>query len=351
MIDRYGDLQDKFEALKIEWAQNYWEAQGFDEGRIASCSNVFYNKNTYHCGKEGGNCACEGVVRFGREGRDSFVQRDTTGEISCSTDYFGDPLPGTPKECTCKTDEKAANRAKERIRKEEEARKALEEARRIAEELEKQRIAAEKAAAEERARLEAELERQRLEAEEAERLAREKAKREREQAERERLAAIEQARIEAEEAAKEAARKAEWERLQAIEVAMMGNVMLTNPIQYNTYAGYQAYFAIDNDANSVSVSGMSGGGEYWTAEFDRPALVKEVRIRSASEKQLAGYLAGAKVEILDMDGHKQSCGTVDAMSTTPGTWYVVECVAKGQLADAVKVKITGSKEYLAMSKV
>jgi hypothetical protein len=51
------------------------------------------------CAPEGGFCAFTGTkeVRYGANG--AFFFRTLTGGTACANDVFGDPAPGTPKQC------------------------------------------------------------------------------------------------------------------------------------------------------------------------------------------------------------------------------------------------------------
>ena len=51
------------------------------------------------CAREGGTCACVGTVFYGMRSR--WAQRTSTGTIGCNNGVFGDPYPGTGKECRC----------------------------------------------------------------------------------------------------------------------------------------------------------------------------------------------------------------------------------------------------------
>lgn len=63
--------------------------------------------NSVSCATEGGQCLCDGMVRYGREktffGKHGAwsAWRSVNGSISCNNSTFGDPLPWTHKECVC----------------------------------------------------------------------------------------------------------------------------------------------------------------------------------------------------------------------------------------------------------
>ena len=58
-----------------------------------------------HCADEGGECRCTGRVRYGKRttwGRKVLEpSMIANGAIRCTNEVFGDPLPGTTKECQC----------------------------------------------------------------------------------------------------------------------------------------------------------------------------------------------------------------------------------------------------------
>lgn len=51
------------------------------------------------CADEGDLCNCAGTVRFG--GGSSWYTKQSSDSISCSSNVFGDPLPGSQKHCEC----------------------------------------------------------------------------------------------------------------------------------------------------------------------------------------------------------------------------------------------------------
>ena len=51
------------------------------------------------CVLENGICNCQGGTRFGKD--DTWVTRVFDTDFSCTTETFGDPLPGVPKICQC----------------------------------------------------------------------------------------------------------------------------------------------------------------------------------------------------------------------------------------------------------
>ena len=68
----------------------------------------------YRCAKEGGNCKCDGRVRYGKYKQNGvtlnrktmrkfpFKGKMVTGSIKCSNAGFGgDPTPGQAKQCFC----------------------------------------------------------------------------------------------------------------------------------------------------------------------------------------------------------------------------------------------------------
>jgi len=58
-----------------------------------------------HCASEHGNCRCSGVVRYGESGK--FVYRHSSESLGCNNNVFGDPIPGTYKQCHCRPQKKA----------------------------------------------------------------------------------------------------------------------------------------------------------------------------------------------------------------------------------------------------
>lgn len=52
------------------------------------------------CAAEHGTCSCDGYVTYGM-GIQYTTPRRVTGTIACNNGVFGDPLPGTFKECRC----------------------------------------------------------------------------------------------------------------------------------------------------------------------------------------------------------------------------------------------------------
>lgn len=76
-----------------------------DDMRSAGSQN---NKLVVRCAKEGGKCTCgkgEGWVKYGsrtsRKGDIYTDWRKVYTQIDCNDTTFGDPLPGTRKECLC----------------------------------------------------------------------------------------------------------------------------------------------------------------------------------------------------------------------------------------------------------
>jgi len=59
------------------------------------------------CASENGNCACSGQVAFGANGKFNFKLSTTT--IACTNAVFGDPTPGTVKNCYCLGDHPCAS--------------------------------------------------------------------------------------------------------------------------------------------------------------------------------------------------------------------------------------------------
>jgi len=53
------------------------------------------------CANEGGQCSCNGLVRYGAAGGFS-EWRTVSGSIACNNGVFGDPLPYTFKACYCR---------------------------------------------------------------------------------------------------------------------------------------------------------------------------------------------------------------------------------------------------------
>lgn len=51
------------------------------------------------CATENGKCACNGAVWYGSKNK--WVRKSITGSVDCNNNNFGDPIPGTVKECFC----------------------------------------------------------------------------------------------------------------------------------------------------------------------------------------------------------------------------------------------------------
>lgn len=74
-------------------------------GRNGECTVVTVGQKSvgeHWCAREhtGKACACNGMVRYGMHSRWSTPRR-VYGSVSCSNGVFGDPYPGTVKECRC----------------------------------------------------------------------------------------------------------------------------------------------------------------------------------------------------------------------------------------------------------
>jgi len=115
---------DGLEACKafeygVDYGKRQYEAgdcnpQDTAEGVSAGCGNhnnldtyvkdVTINTNSeVKCANEGGQCSCNGHVRYGAVGGFS-EWRTVSGSIACNNGVFGDPLPGTVKACYCRGD-------------------------------------------------------------------------------------------------------------------------------------------------------------------------------------------------------------------------------------------------------
>lgn len=55
---------------------------------------------SHFCSKEGGHCQCLGLVDYGKRHR--WKQKWSYDSIHCANPTFGDPFPGTYKECCCR---------------------------------------------------------------------------------------------------------------------------------------------------------------------------------------------------------------------------------------------------------
>merc|ERR1719316_798934 len=56
----------------------------------------------YHCAYEGANCMCYGDVKYGAPHTQQWsATRAVTGSVGCSATVFGDPAPGSSKQCVC----------------------------------------------------------------------------------------------------------------------------------------------------------------------------------------------------------------------------------------------------------
>ena len=53
------------------------------------------------CANEGDTCHCMGMVLYGKDGIWT-AEREVRRSIECNNKEFGDPLPGTRKECRCR---------------------------------------------------------------------------------------------------------------------------------------------------------------------------------------------------------------------------------------------------------
>jgi len=62
---------------------------------------LFFSTGTgVKCADENGQCSCNGLVRYGADGRYSHYV-DVYGSIGCNNGVFGDPISGTAKACYC----------------------------------------------------------------------------------------------------------------------------------------------------------------------------------------------------------------------------------------------------------
>jgi len=62
---------------------------------------LFFSTGTgVKCADENGQCSCNGLVRYGADGRYSHYV-DVYGSINCNNGVFGDPIRGTAKACYC----------------------------------------------------------------------------------------------------------------------------------------------------------------------------------------------------------------------------------------------------------
>ena len=58
-----------------------------------------YPEPFHVCAHEGGTCYCDGLVAYGIW--DRFYVKDSTGNIGCNNNVFGDPYVGYYKHCRC----------------------------------------------------------------------------------------------------------------------------------------------------------------------------------------------------------------------------------------------------------
>ena len=59
-----------------------------------------YSAGWQHCTHQGGQCRCDGTVRYGARGK--YAMKKTTSSIGCNDQVFGDPYVGVRKHCDCK---------------------------------------------------------------------------------------------------------------------------------------------------------------------------------------------------------------------------------------------------------
>jgi len=66
--------------------------------------NEMVNRLGTHCGGEGSSCSCVGTVSYGAEG--AFTTKNSVSSVGCNNQVFGDPIPGTKKDCYCSVSNK-----------------------------------------------------------------------------------------------------------------------------------------------------------------------------------------------------------------------------------------------------
>jgi hypothetical protein len=59
-----------------------------------------YSAGWQHCTHQGGQCRCDGTVRYGARGK--YAMKKTTSSVGCNDQVFGDPYVGVRKHCDCK---------------------------------------------------------------------------------------------------------------------------------------------------------------------------------------------------------------------------------------------------------
>lgn len=100
---------DAFVRSDSAWPLNFDEVERLCLTRqLEVCKPEFDDVGTV-CAVEGGVCACDGQVRYGKvvlahpseEVWPWSEYVDVSGKIACNSDVFGDPIPGTVKECRC----------------------------------------------------------------------------------------------------------------------------------------------------------------------------------------------------------------------------------------------------------
>ena len=62
--------------------------------------DTFHILGSFTCAYEDGICGCTGNVIYGK-GSTWTAPMEVHNDFWCSNDVFGDPIPGTTKECLC----------------------------------------------------------------------------------------------------------------------------------------------------------------------------------------------------------------------------------------------------------